>query len=66
MHVISFKLLYNIYIKVEDFPGGSVVKNLLQKILSLKKKMATLSSILPWRNLWTEEGLQKSWTQLRD
>ena len=39
----------------------------------LEKGMATHSSILAWRFLWTEEpgglqslGLQKSWTQLRD
>ena len=36
---------------------------------SLEKGMATHSSILAWRTLWTEEpgGLQqKSWTQLSD
>ena len=37
----------------------------------LEKEMATHSSILAWKFLWTEEpgglqsiGLQKSWTQL--
>ena len=53
-----------------DFPGGSVVKNLLanagdtDSILglgtSLEKEMATLSSILTWEMPWIEEsgGLQ--------
>ena len=40
---------------------------------SLQKEMATHSSILAWRILWTDEpdglqsiGSQKSWTQLSD
>ena len=39
----------------------------------LKKEMATHSSIVAWKMLWTEEsgglqsmGSQKSWTRLRD
>ena len=52
----------------EDFPGGSVVKNLLavKKLQKtqvwslghedfLEKSMATHSSILVWRTPWTEE-----------
>ena len=50
----------------EDFPGGSVVKNLppaCQKMWvltlggedSLEAKMATHSNILAWRIPWTEE-----------
>ena len=54
----------------KDFPGGSVVKNLLamQETQvwslgwedSLEKEIVTHSSILSWRILWTEEpgGLQ--------
>ena len=65
-----------------DFPGGSVVKNLLAKQMwipslggedLLEKKMATHSSILAWEIPWTEQpgglesiGLQKSWTRLSD
>ena len=53
-----------------DFPGGSVVKNLLANAgdtdsipglgTSLEKEMATLSSILTWEMPWIEEsgGLQ--------
>ena len=40
---------------------------------SLEKEMATHSSILAWKNSWTEEpgwlqsmGSQKSWTRLSD
>ena len=52
------------------FPGGSVVKNLLANEAmqvqhlgredALEKVMATLSSVLSWEILWTEEpgGLQ--------
>ena len=50
--------------KIRGFPGGSLVKNLSAKqetqVLfldqedSLEKGMATLSSILAWRILWTE------------
>ena len=62
----------------QGFPGGSFIKNPLAKqetqVLSLgqedplKKEMATHSSVLAWRILWTEEprGLQsmglQSWT----
>ena len=63
------------------FPGGSVVKNLPANAgkmgsipgsgLSLEKEMATNSSILTWKILWTEEPsrlqfmeLQRSQTQL--
>ena len=62
-------------------PGGSVVKNTLTNagdmgsILGqedlLEKEMATHSSIVAWRNPWTEEpgrpqsmGVTKSWTGL--
>ena len=48
-----------------SFPGGSVVKNLpameetqvqsMGQEVPLEKEMATLSSILAWRILWTEE-----------
>jgi len=48
-----------------DFPGGSVVKNLpamqetwvqsLGQEDPLEKEMATHSSILTWKILWTEE-----------
>ena len=52
-----------------DFPGGAVVKNLPAKIGDardagslflgredpLEEGMATLSSILAWRILWSEE-----------
>ena len=56
--------------KILDFPGGSVVNNLPvnvgDKVQSLgwedplEEDMATHSSILAWRNPWTEEsgGLQ--------
>ena len=58
-----------------EFSGGSVVKNRPanagdkgQEDL-LENEMATHSSILAWRNPWTEEpgglqtvGSQKSWT----
>ena len=30
----------------------------------LEKVMATHSSILAWRILWTDHGVRKSWTQL--
>ena len=66
----------------KGFPGGSVVKNLLQYGRneftrglgrSLEKEMATHSSILAWEIPRTQEsgGLQsmesqKSWTQRRD
>ena len=59
----------------EGFPGGSVVKNLpantggMQKMRvqslgredSLEEEMATHSTIIAWRILWTEEstGLQR-------
>ena len=63
------------------FPGGSVVKNLPAKketwVLSfgqeehVEKEMVTHSSILAWKNPWTEKpgelqsiGPQKSWTRL--
>ena len=63
------------------FPGGSVVKNLPAKQETwvlffgreepLEKEMVTHSSILTWKNPWTEKpgelqstGLQKGWTQL--
>ena len=66
----------------EGFPGGSVVKNLpaMQEARvrfldwddPLKKEMATHSSILAWRILWTEKpgglqsmGSKKSWIRLR-
>ena len=52
-------------VHLEGFPGGSVVKNLpamqetpVQSLCwedSLKEGMATNSSILAWRILWTEE-----------
>ena len=60
------------------FPGGSVVKNMpaMQEtqekwVLSLglentmEEEMATHSSILAWRILWTEEagGLQSIWSK---
>ena len=60
---------YSLRLKLEkndrsDFPGGSVVKNLLTKLEMwvrslgrkdpLEKEMATQSSI-PWRIPWTEE-----------
>ena len=60
-----------------DFPGDSVVKNLLAmwetwvQSLSQKdhldKEMATHSSILAWRVPWTEEpgGLQSTGSQSR-
>ena len=62
-----------------EFSGGSVVKNRPanagdkgQEDL-LENEMATHSSILAWRNPWTEEpgglqtvGSQKSWTWLSD
>ena len=60
----------------KGFPGGSVVKNLLQYGRneftrglgrSLEKEMATHSSIPAWRIPWTEEpgGLQsKGWQEL--
>ena len=32
----------------------------------LEKGMATHSSILAWRILWTDHGVTKSWTQLSD
>ena len=48
-----------------DFPGGSVVKNLpavqerwaqsMGQEDPLEKEMATHSSILTWKILWTEE-----------
>ena len=54
----------------EGFPGGSVVKNLpantgdMQKMRvrslgradSLEEEMATHSTIIAWRILWTEES----------
>ena len=61
---------------IDDFPGGSVVKNppamqelqeTLVRYLDLEdpveKRMATHSSILAWRIPWTEEpgGLYSSW-----
>ena len=63
--------------------GGSVVKNPPAEVGdvglipgledALEKEMATHSSILAWKNSWTEEpgwlqsmGSQKSWTQLSD
>ena len=69
-------------VKVEGFPGGTVVKNLPVKAggtraLSsipgredpLEKEMATHFSILNWRIPWTEEPgspLGWSWTRLSD
>ena len=66
----------------KGFPGGSVVKNLLQYGRheftrglgrSLEKEMATHSNTLAWEIPWTQEsgglqsmGSQKSRTQLRD
>ena len=32
----------------------------------LEKGMATHSSILAWRTPWTDHGITKSWTRLRD
>ena len=58
-----------------DFPDGSMVKNLpaMQEIWvqslgwedPLEKERTTHSSILAWRNPWTEEpgGLQSRWSQ---
>ena len=68
----------DIYPTCQDFPGGSVVKNLPamqdtqeMKVCSLGGKylleegMATHSSTLAWRILWTEEpgGLQSTGLQ---
>ena len=62
----------------EDFPGGSVIKNLLAmqetQVQSLgqkdplEKKRATHSSILAWRIPWMEEpgGLQSMGLQRVD
>ena len=64
---------------LQDFPGGSVIKNRLpmqeMRVRSLGQEdpleegMEIYSSILAWRNPWTEEpgrlqsiGLQMSWT----
>ena len=73
MMLFQLLWLYNILCKcilVKSFPGGTVVKNLpaMQEmwVLSLgredplEKEMATHSSILAWKNPWTEElsGLQ--------
>ena len=53
-----------------DFPGGSDVKNLREtRVRSLgwedplENEIATQSSVLAWRILWTEEpsGLYSSW-----
>ena len=65
-----------------SFPGGSEVKNHVPvqetQVQSLgwedplEKEMATHSSILAWKILWTERldgtvhGGHKSWTQLCD
>ena len=63
--------------------GGSAVKNPPANVRdmglipgpkeALEKEMATHSSILAWKNSWTEEpgwlqsmGSQKSWTRLSD
>ena len=68
---------YRVWIYPEDrgFPGGWMVKNLpamqgtqVQSLGwedSLEKRMATHSSILPWRLPWTEEpsGLQSMESQ---
>ena len=51
---------------------AQMVKNLMQEDLvqslgqkdPLEKVMATHSSILAWRILWTDHGVRKSWTQL--
>ena len=65
------------------FPVGSAVENppanagdmglIPGPEESLEKEMATHSSILAWKNSWTEEpgwlqsmGSQKSWTRLSD
>ena len=50
---------------IKDFPGGPAVRNLpamqetwVQSLCwedPLEKRMATYSSILAWRILWTEE-----------
>ena len=65
----------NMYACVNSFPGGSEVKNLvamqetwvqsLGQEDPLEKRMATYSSILAWRILWTEEpgGLQSMGSQ---
>ena len=59
----------------EDFPGGSVIKNMpsVKKVQarslgqedSLEEEIATHSSILSWRIPWTEEpdGLQSMGSQ---
>ena len=61
-----------ILVFAEDFPGGSVVKNLQEtRVWSLgqenplERKMAIHSSILAWEIPWTEEprGLQSMVSQ---
>ena len=65
---------------MEDFPGGSAVKNSpamwvpsLGKEGPLEKEMAAHCSILAWEIAWLQEaselqsiGSQKSWTRLSD
>ena len=70
-----------LYVYILGFPSGSMVKNQPDNAgdvglipgseRSLEKEMATHSSILAWRNLWTDEpgglqsiGSQKNRTQL--
>ena len=67
MHWYSwvYILFLYVYSYIKDFPGGSLIKNppAMQKtqVWSLgwkdpmEKEMATHSSILPWKILWTEE-----------
>ena len=73
--LISVKEVLAYWLNYEGFPGGSVVKNLpamqetqvpsLSGEDPLEKGMATHSSILVWRNPWTEEpgGLQSMGSQ---
>ena len=63
-----------VVIRIKGFPGGSVVKKLPANAVpwvwslgqedALEKEIATHSSILAWRILWTEEpgGLQSMWS----
>ena len=66
---------HSVIYREEDFPGGSVVKNLpsvkkmqarsLGQEESLEEEMAIYSSILSWRIPWTEKpgGLQSMGSQ---
>ena len=73
--MVNMKFIWKVIMSHPGFPGISVVKSqaAMQKMRvqylgwedPLEKEMATRSTILAWKILWTEDpgGLQPMWLQ---